>query len=298
MNALCTVQLERIERWMNTSVTDENERLTIQRKLTVLRSLLPSGHPQAVRTLAQLTLDVSWFVESSVIDAQFAPHLLASLDAVCESLSELDLLAASQSSSVPLLDAMVNAFGDELCEALHWRRGAVVYMYCATLAKGVGDEDADSGAPLRALLTPVAPLMERAVHEFMCMLYSRRALWDADAEPSDTDVARLSAVGVFGDVSILCLMYAAELSYWLARFCSGESSAPLPFRGLLMDAAAPLPDPPHPWLPSSTLSRHDRAVWLLQRFLLAISVLPAPVRDSWQTDRARLLLTKLNASSN
>jgi hypothetical protein len=298
MNALTAVQVERIERWMNSSVADANERQTIQRKLAVVRNLLPSGHAQALRTLAQLTLDVSWFVESAVIDGQFAPHSLASLDDVCASSAELDQLAAlsggDDAQATPLLDHLLRAYGDELCEALHWRRGALVYMFCATATKGVGDGDGDRDR-MRALLAPVAPLMERAVHEFLCMLYSRRALWDADAEPSEHDVARLSAVGVFGDVSILCLMYAAELSYWFARYCSadaaGATPTTLPFRGLTMDGAAPLPA--HPWLPAAALTRHERAVWLLRRFLLAVSVLPAPVRESWQTDRAQLLLSKL-----
>ena len=301
LNALTATQVARVEQWMTESVTDENERATIQRKLAVLRNLLPTGHRQAVRSLAQLTLDVSWFVESAVIDSKFAAPSLAALDAVCLALAELDRLAQlsdRESTSTDLFDSMLDAFGDDLCEALHWRRGALVYMYCATATRDIdGDGDDDGGpnaARMRQLLAPVAPLVERALHEFLCMLFSRRSLWDADAPHSDHDVARLSAAGVFGDASILCLMYAGELAYWQVRFCpaDGDGGA-VPFRGLTMADATPLPA--HPWLPAPTLSRRERAQWFLRRFLFVVDeVLPAPVRAGWHTERARLLLGKLS----
>jgi hypothetical protein len=155
-----------------------------------------------------------------------------------------------------------------------------------------------------AIVTALAPcvhLIERALYEFQSMLYSRRLLWNADdanANASTHDVARLSAVGVFGDISILCLMYAGELAYWQVEFAdtaaSGDTVAQPPWQGLTMTDVEPLPA--HPWLPSTSLSKRERALWLLRRFLHVVrEVLPAPVSAGWQTTRATELIAKLES---
>jgi hypothetical protein len=297
-------QLTHVERWLS-AVTDTDERTTIERKVAVLRGVLgTTGHKQAVRTLAQMALDVSWIIESAVIDGKFTS--CEPLSDICSALHALDHLAvSSSSSSLAPRDAMIDVYGDEFCEALHWRRAALVYMYCATRMRSLGNEDADDDNDhdrqrFVDALSPCAQMIERALFEFQCMLFSRRFLWSDDEEQraAQHDVARLSAVGVFGDVSILCLMYAGELAYWQVEFADrATATTPAPWQGLTMTPdVIPLPD--HPWLPPSSLSKRERALWLLRRFLHVVrEVLPAPVREAWQTARAQQLIAKLERQS-
>jgi hypothetical protein len=307
------VQLTRIERWLRAE-SNEEERSTNERKVAVLRKLLASTNngKQAVRSLAQMMLETSWAVESAAVDAQFAStssvNVNESLGEICAALGTLERMAHDASPALAPRDAMIDVFGEEICEALHWRRGALVYMCCASRVRAVvTDDDADeSDARVRpaivAALMPCAHLIERALYEFQCMLFSRRLLWneaDADAAAAAHDVARLSAVGVFGDISILCLMYAGELAYWQVEFVDSAepadaAAAAPPWHGLTMSDVEPLPA--HPWLPPPSLSKRERAVWLLRRFLHVVGdALPAPARAGWQTARATELIAKLEA---
>jgi hypothetical protein len=164
------------------------------------------------------------------------------------------------------------------------------------------DRDARVRPLIVAALAPCAQSIERALYEFQCMIFARRLLWnEQEHDPSAAhDVARLSAAGVFGDISILCLMYAGELAYWQVEFadCADAGSAveAAPWHGLTMTDVEPLPA--HPWLPPASLSKRERALWLLRRFLHVVNdVLPAPVRAGWQTTRATELIAKLETQS-
>ena len=169
-------------------------------KLTVLRQLAAANRERALSAYVGLILDQTWEVETNAIDAQFTGAALSALPAAVALLDSVEplcvaLLADKAGDETLLDDFMIDTLGDEVCEALHWRRGALPYMFFSCRVKA---DDSASLATCSLLAT-------RGIYEFERMLYSRRRLArsvagaPAGRTPTETELEmqRMTDFGIF-----------------------------------------------------------------------------------------------------
>jgi hypothetical protein len=265
------------------------------------------GIGAAARNLVQGILDVTFPIESNLVDAEFNDtHLffdildiLACIETLCCVLSSALLKDGSSvvgqgggdnscSSGAAVSDessaqggeevlrrstqVMIEWLGEGLAECVHWRRGALIYMLTATRAadkKSVDLASLDEG--LRQLDLMVATRS------------TRLAKGIEDAEGAD-GVRDMISAGILSDTHLLAVVYSGEMCFWAVEAhkegrVDGDRSA-----GESQCIAVP---------------RYAvRGQGYLKRYIKAVETMSAgSVGYGWDTDRAKLLLVSLQNST-
>ena len=194
----------------------------------------------ALRNLVQGILDVTFPLESRLVDDSFADMalfdeicgMLVGVENVCGALVDAGLESAeedAEASSLVSADAtekkwvaeaagretcysgggvedgtrcMVSWLGESMAECLHWRRGALAYMLIATLAANKKELDLE--------------VLDEGLRELDRMVATRsvrmaEGLASADGEDS---VRNMVATGILSDTHLLAVVYSGELCYW------------------------------------------------------------------------------------
>ncbi|KAM4050534.1 RAB7A-interacting MON1-CCZ1 complex subunit 1 [Anomaloglossus baeobatrachus] len=149
----------------------------------------------------QALLDVTYCEESRLVEAEFPG------DDSLQTVRDLERLLSELEH--PQQNVVLDP---EVQECLHWRRGALLYMYCHT----VGERES------WALQHPETfhQCLEDGVHYLLKLLHTRSPVQlDDKVICQDVNTAALLEKGIFSDVHVLALMYCGEMCYWAQRYC-------------------------------------------------------------------------------
>nr|XP_054763986.1 RAB7A-interacting MON1-CCZ1 complex subunit 1-like [Lytechinus pictus] len=102
----------------------------------------------------------------------------------------------------------MDILGKDYVECLHWRKGALMYMYCNTLY--------EQTERVRDELTQFMQCLEEGVRHLESMLAVRLPTNKVQIECQvlTEDTLSLIKQGLFSDTHVLALMYAGEMCYW------------------------------------------------------------------------------------
>lgn len=184
---------------------------------------------EAVRAWAQGMLDVTFVLESRLVDLDFPDSRRADFDRVVDALrAPADVCddAARAGAADASGGAMVALLGEELVETTLWRRGALWYMITVTIAGADADAARDvPGEPAVARLAEVAAHIDDGIDALRGMLGLRSAALlgaKAPASPVELDA---DAAAVRSTTHLLALAYVGELHHRRWRSCGRADDA-------------------------------------------------------------------------
>ncbi|OCU02567.1 UPF0600 protein C5orf51 homolog [Xenopus laevis] len=158
-------------------------------------------------------LDITFFEENQLVDRDFqGDDSLSKVRELIQILSEPEHLVKEfrQNQKAPVADLDV-----ELSECLHWRRGALLYMYCHTVGEHEGWCLQNKGTFLQCLKDGTSYLLK--------MLTIRSPVHlNEEVLFQDLNTATLLSKGIFSDIHVLALMYCGEMCYWALNYCRHE----------------------------------------------------------------------------
>ncbi|XP_073418770.1 RAB7A-interacting MON1-CCZ1 complex subunit 1 [Dendrobates tinctorius] len=216
-------------------------------------------HAEFLASYTQALLDVTYCEENRLVEAGFpGDDSLQTVRELVQLLSEPERL-----SQDVVLDI-------EVQECLHWRRGALLYMYCHT----VGERERWELRHPRTF----HQCLQDGVHYLLKMLQMRSPVQlDDKVSFRDINTAALLEKGVFSDVHVLALMYCGEMCYWAQRYCR--------------DAEQTSQRIANPEAPSQDLQFRDIGEKVLDMY---VGVCEGPLREQgWSTDNAKKILQYL-----
>ncbi|XP_073477876.1 RAB7A-interacting MON1-CCZ1 complex subunit 1 [Aquarana catesbeiana] len=162
-----------------------------------------------LRLYSQAILDITYYEENRLVDEEFASDdSLQKVQELIQIITEPESLAEENNASKQrfLLDMDVE-------ECLHWRRGALLYMYCHT----VGERENWNLSDQRTF----HQCLKDGVYYLLKMLKTRNPVQlNNDISFKDINTATLLAKGIFSDVHVLALMYCGEMCFWALSYCS------------------------------------------------------------------------------
>ncbi|XP_071991693.1 RAB7A-interacting MON1-CCZ1 complex subunit 1 [Engystomops pustulosus] len=163
------------------------------------------GSP-CLRLYSQAVLDITYYEENLLVDEEFpGDDSLQKVRELLEMLSEPERLSGESQRQDLVLDV-------EVQECLHWRRGALLYMYCHT----VGERERWTLPDPRTF----HQCLQDGIHYLLKMLHTRSPVQlDDQVSFQDTSTAALLEKGVFSDIHVLALMYCGEMCYWALKYC-------------------------------------------------------------------------------
>ncbi|KAG9488453.1 hypothetical protein GDO78_007974 [Eleutherodactylus coqui] len=208
---------------------------------------------------SQAILDVTYFEENQLVDEEFpGDDSLQKVQELLQMLSEPESLVGDSQQENFSLDT-------EVQECLHWRRGALLYMYCHTVGERERWQLRDPGSFHQCLHDGVQYLLK--------MLRTRSPVQlDDTVTFQDVNTAALLEKGVFSDIHVLALMYCGEMCYWARRYCGEQAS-------------------PHSEEPPQALHFKDIGEKVLDTYVL---VCEGPLHgQGWSTDNAKEILQYL-----
>ncbi|XP_044149544.1 UPF0600 protein C5orf51 homolog [Bufo gargarizans] len=160
----------------------------------------------------QALLDITFYEETRLVEEEFpGDDSLQKVRDLLQMLSEPERLARGNHQQDLALDA-------EVQECLHWRRGALLYMYCHTVGERERWALRDPGTFHQCLQDGVCYLLK--------MLHTRSPVQlDDKVSYQDITTASLLEKGIFSDIHVLALMYCGEMCYWAQRYCRDMETA-------------------------------------------------------------------------
>ncbi|XP_076462823.1 RAB7A-interacting MON1-CCZ1 complex subunit 1-like [Babylonia areolata] len=206
---------------------------------------------QILQEVAHVVLEYTYQDEMSLVGSEFpADSVSHRLSAIQEQLDKICQVAKECFQN----QTEAETLGEEVAECVHWRKGALFYMYCHTL-----QSDCRPTEP-----SHYRQCLEEGVLELEKMLSTRQPA-SVPADVSSDDTLQLFNHGVYSDTHLLAMMYAAELCYWhqqavdQGRFSPGSGEP-------------------------SAFSARRQGLRHLQSYLAAVQ---GPLRgQGWNTDRA------------
>ncbi|XP_071486484.1 RAB7A-interacting MON1-CCZ1 complex subunit 1-like [Diadema antillarum] len=161
---------------------------------------------KALKDFTQILLDVTFLEENQLVEDEFpAEGGRARMNRLMDLYARpVDLVKSVYGDfSLPM-----DVLGKDYVECLHWRKGALMYMYCNTLYEQTERCEQE--------LTHFLECLEEGVRHLESMLAVRlptnRVQNDSPSLSSDT--LSLIKQGLFSDTHVLALMYAGEMCYW------------------------------------------------------------------------------------
>jgi len=210
----------------------------------------------------QALLDITFVQENLLVESGFPISQEEEYLALLSRLDSVEEIFASCISRISSIDG--NPLTKETCfsilasieqrEALYWRRGALRYMYIATLIQ----ENRMSESEKEKILVAVTQLEE--MHNVRTKTPKEFDLIDGNKE-----VLALVKEGVLGTTHLLGLMYRGELYYWFNKHCEKGEEKESP-------------------------SSKSQAIQLLTKY---VSIIDNVEGLGWDNTRAKQLLTEL-----
>ncbi|XP_069819658.1 RAB7A-interacting MON1-CCZ1 complex subunit 1 [Dendropsophus ebraccatus] len=211
--------------------------------------------------MGQIILDITFFEENQLVDEDFpGDDSLHTVRGLIEMLSEPESLVGENPQKNLVLDV-------EVQECLHWRRGALLYMYCHTVGQRERWQLRDPRIFSQCLKDGVQYLLK--------MLQTRSPVQlDDNVSFQDLNTATLLEKGIFSDIHLLALMYCGEMCYWALRYCRDTEQTPDPKAD--------------PQAPNQGLQFKDIGEKVLDTYM---SMCEGPLRgQGWNTENAKKIL--------
>ncbi|XP_018423960.1 PREDICTED: UPF0600 protein C5orf51 homolog [Nanorana parkeri] len=162
-----------------------------------------------LRLYSQAILDITYYEENRLVDEEFAnDDSLQKVRELIQIITEPETLFEESNASKQHfhLDMDVE-------ECLHWRRGALLYMYCHTIGERENWNLSDQRTFHQCL--------KDGVYYLLKMLKTRSPIQlNNEVSFQDINTATLLAKGIFSDVHVLALMYCGEMCFWALSYCS------------------------------------------------------------------------------
>ncbi|KAL8617970.1 hypothetical protein ACOMHN_058054 [Nucella lapillus] len=163
---------------------------------------------QIIQETAHVVLDYTYQDETSLVESEFpADTVQHRMSTIQEQLDKICQVATETFQNQPVIETL----GEDVVECVHWRKGALFYMYCHTLHSHARQLEASRHRQC----------LEEGVSELEKMLSTRQPTSvPSDISPDDTlqlfshVCVLLTSSGVYSDTHLLAMMYAAELCYW------------------------------------------------------------------------------------
>ncbi|XP_041475216.1 UPF0600 protein C5orf51 homolog [Lytechinus variegatus] len=161
---------------------------------------------KALKEFTQILLDVSFLEENQLVEDEFP---------ISDGRARMTKLMELYARPVDLVKKVFGDFslpmdilGKDYVECLHWRKGALMYMYCNTLY--------EQTERVRDELTQFMQCLEEGVRHLESMLAVRLPTNKVQIECQvlTEDTLSLIKQGLFSDTHVLALMYAGEMCYW------------------------------------------------------------------------------------
>ncbi|KAM8961380.1 RAB7A-interacting MON1-CCZ1 complex subunit 1 [Pelodytes ibericus] len=163
---------------------------------------------------SQAILDVTFFEENQLVDEDFQhADSLQKVRELIHTLSEPEHLLGQANLNQEALDVVVLEV--DLLECLHWRKGALLYMYCHTVR--------EREHWLLRNKSSFQQCLRDGVHHLQKMLNTRSPMIvNEEVSYQDSDTASLLGNGIFSSTHVLALMYSGEMCYWGLKYCDEE----------------------------------------------------------------------------
>lgn len=166
-----------------------------------------------LKLYTEAVLDLTYFEENQLVQSDFnEENAEQNLQQFIDTLSQPEeLLQKWHKEAEP-----VSVLGEEIWECILWRKGALMYMYCATCME-------QQGRPQRHLEHFIQCARE-GVRYLQDMLRVRGPLQLAREQVSTNDEStfKLLLKGVYTDTHVLALMYAGELCHWFETLATSQ----------------------------------------------------------------------------
>lgn len=223
-------------------------------------SLSEDAQQEVIRKTTHLVLDYTYLGETRLVDAEFpADTCMDTIGAIQGLLDQVCDVAGKCFKSKTLLECL----GAELVECIHWRKGALLYMYCHTIETQGRSKDAQQ----------YKQCLEEGVRHLEAML-STQSPQSVSENVGPDDTLQLISQGVYSDTHLLAAIYAAELCYWHQQAAD---------KGLF----------PQDKSSGSSFMAKEHGVKHLNNYLQAVR---GPLKDhNWNTSRAEELLQYLQS---
>ncbi|KAH9487714.1 hypothetical protein Btru_069471 [Bulinus truncatus] len=167
-----------------------------------------------LETIVKFILELTYIDECQLVEEEFpeGSTTYSRIMFIIDTVSGVENLAQEMLQTKSSLEIL----GPEILECLHWRKGALLYMYCHTLY---------SKSELKPFPDHYQKCLETGVEHLKSFLCTRRKPnWlkqlDGESQPSDSDEDDkqfLLSEGLYSDIHLLGLMYCGELCYWLIQ---------------------------------------------------------------------------------
>ncbi|XP_053304069.1 RAB7A-interacting MON1-CCZ1 complex subunit 1 isoform X2 [Spea bombifrons] len=161
-------------------------------------------------------LDITFFEENRLVDEDFLrDESLDEVKQLIDLLSDPERLVEEVNQHQEGSDVTLEV---DVLECLHWRRGALLYMFCHT----VGERE----CWILQNKKTFQQCLQDGVFHLLRMLRTRNPLViNHEVSFHDLSTANLLSNGIFSDIHLLALMYCGEMCYWALKYCSdGQSS--------------------------------------------------------------------------
>ncbi|KAM4710317.1 RAB7A-interacting MON1-CCZ1 complex subunit 1 [Discoglossus pictus] len=208
-------------------------------------------------------LDITFFEENRLVDEDFPDDSsLQKVKDLIHILSEPEHLVEETN----LCNKPPLALEDDVLECLHWRRGALLYMYCHTVR--------DRQGWLQKNRSLFKQCLKDGVFYLLKMLSSKNPVQLNDSSFQDLKTAILLSQGMLSDIHVLALMYCGEMCYWALKYCPNQEDG----------SNAECYDEAH----MPTLDFHEIGTNILEKY---ISVCEGPLLGhGWSTENAKNIL--------
>jgi len=207
-----------------------------------------------------VVLDFTFFVESDLAEKNFStPDAEKTVIGVLNDLNKPKSIFSQFMQHQHFDDAI----GDDLAECLHWRKGALIYMYHSAR---------ESQLP-RLAKESLKKLLTNGIDDLRKMLSVRQEFKVIDNDAfvhDDGNTLQLIQRGLFSDTHVLALMYAGEMCYWIVKWVDDTDSA---------SASSPF----------ASFSFRSLGIELLTRYKEAVT---GPLKSAgWSHEKAQHILT-------
>jgi len=225
-----------------------------------------------LKDYAQAVLDFTFIDEQRVVDRDFPKDERQRMHDIVSQLDKPFIFARSVASLVsiqseispnPAIELMVvNLLTIELVECLHWRKGALGFMFSATMIQQNRNEELEDD------------FLESSIKHLESMMEVRKK-YDTSAQISPRvvkgrggdEIEELTRNGVWSDSHLLALMYTGEMCYWRYSCWKGTAIENVEYKKKAIDV----------------LSTYEN---LVTKFTSL---------KGWKADRAQQLLKELNS---
>ncbi|CAL1529532.1 unnamed protein product [Lymnaea stagnalis] len=171
---------------------------------------------ECLQGIAQFVLDLTYLEECKLVNEEFldeaSPYTrILYLIGTLSSIEQLAQKTVKEKQPIEVL-------GPEVVECIHWRNGALMYMYCHTL-----NSESEAAFPAH-----YQQCLEKGIRSLKSMLCSQcspawlteQSTYVAEKEldgEEDDHSSFLYAQGILSSTHLLALMYCGEMCYWFTK---------------------------------------------------------------------------------